>query len=135
MRSADEEPGYCSIWLFGVATGMTNACALGEPSHHRTDDCSYPARNTITSTSGVGKVNCLDLCEGLSIGTPQLKGASWHLPRPAASRFRLMHPFGAQFVRSPSSAGWRSTRRTAWRLLATYRVSMLTLTRPDATRT
>jgi len=66
------------VWLFGVATGMTNACALGEPSHHRTDATAATGsqeHHHVDERGNVGKVNCLDLCEGLSIGTPQLKGA------------------------------------------------------------
>jgi hypothetical protein len=64
------------IWLFGLAMGVANACALGESAHHR------PDANAATSLSNhhhgdeqidAAEVNCLDFCEKSSIAAPQLK--------------------------------------------------------------
>jgi hypothetical protein len=64
------------IWLFGLAMGVANACALGESAHHR------PDANAATSLSNhhhgdeqidAAEVNCLDFCEKSSSAIPQLK--------------------------------------------------------------
>lgn len=64
------------VWLFGLAMGVANACALGESAHHRAD--AKEATSTSEHHHGdeqgdAAKVNCLDFCEKSSIGTPQLK--------------------------------------------------------------
>jgi hypothetical protein len=67
------------VWLFGLAMGVANACALGEPVHHR-----YDAATTASTDADEryqhgnehgepAKVNCLDFCEKASIGAPQVK--------------------------------------------------------------
>jgi hypothetical protein len=67
------------VWLFGLAVGVANACALGEAAHHR----SVAATTTATDAglkyqhgheqADPAKVNCLDFCEKSSIAAPQLK--------------------------------------------------------------
>jgi hypothetical protein len=67
------------VWLFGLAVGVANACALGEAAHHRSN-----AATTTATDAGLkhqhgheqadpAKVNCLDFCEKSSIAAPQLK--------------------------------------------------------------
>lgn len=67
------------VWLFGLAVGVAEACALGEAAHHRSNAA------TTTATDGgqkhrygnekadPAKVNCLDFCEKSAIAGPQLK--------------------------------------------------------------
>lgn len=67
------------VWLFGLAMGVANACALGEPAHHRSDVATAPASDAVqkhehgNEQGDLAKVNCLDFCEKSSIGAPQLK--------------------------------------------------------------
>ena len=67
------------VWLFGLAMGVANACALGEQAHHR------PHASTAGETAAVqqhqhgseqadaSNLNCLDFCEKSSIAAAQLK--------------------------------------------------------------
>jgi len=64
------------VWLFGLATGVANACALGEAAY----DVATTAANLDSQVHHHGdehddaaKVNCLDFCEKSSVGAPQLK--------------------------------------------------------------
>lgn len=64
------------VWLFGLAMGVANACALEESAHHHADaevTASLPAHHHGDEQGDSGKVNCLDFCEKSSIGAPQLK--------------------------------------------------------------
>ena len=67
------------VWLFGLAMGVANACALGEQAHHRSEVVTTaapesPQKHQHGSEQGdTAKVNCLDFCEKSSIGAPQLK--------------------------------------------------------------
>ena len=67
------------VWLFGLAMGVANACALGEPAHHRSEVATTPAPDPVqkhqhgNEQGDLAKVNCLDFCEKSSIGAPQLK--------------------------------------------------------------
>lgn len=67
------------VWLFGLAMGVANACALGEPAHHRSDAATTAATDAGQNhqhgheQGDPAKVNCLDFCEKPSIGAPQLK--------------------------------------------------------------
>lgn len=67
------------VWLFGLAMGVANACALGEPAHHRSDVATPVAADTVqkhqhgNEQGDLAKVNCLDFCEKSSIAAPQLK--------------------------------------------------------------
>lgn len=67
------------VWLFGLAMGVANACALGEPAHHRSDAATTAATDVGqkhqhgNEQGAPAKVNCLDFCEKSSIGAPQLK--------------------------------------------------------------
>ena len=69
------------VWLFGLAMGVANACALGEPVHHRSDAATTAASQTAQKhhhgdeQGDAAKVNCLEFCEKSSIGAPQLKVA------------------------------------------------------------
>ena len=69
------------VWLFGLAMGVANACALGEPVHHRSDAATTAASQTAQKhhhgdeQGDAAKVNCLEFCEQSSIGAPQLKVA------------------------------------------------------------
>ncbi|MCW5663760.1 MAG: hypothetical protein KIT35_07990 [Piscinibacter sp.] len=69
------------VWLFGLAMGVANACALGEPAHHRSDVVTTPAADAVqqhqhgNEQGDLAKVNCLDFCEKSSVGVPQLKVA------------------------------------------------------------
>lgn len=67
------------VWLFGLAMGVANACALGEPVHHRSvaavtapDDAAQKHHHG-DEQGDAAKVNCLDFCEKSSIGAPQVK--------------------------------------------------------------
>lgn len=67
------------VWLFGFAMGMANACALGEPAHHKSDAASMAGGHASQKhqhgdeQGDLAKVNCLDFCEKSSIGAPQVK--------------------------------------------------------------
>lgn len=64
------------VWLFGLAMGVANACALGESAHHRADAkvaTSVPEHHHGDEQGNAAKVSCLDFCEKSSIGAPQLK--------------------------------------------------------------
>jgi hypothetical protein len=67
------------VWLFGLAMGVANACALGEAAHHRSDAATTAAVDAVQKhhhgyeQGDPTKVNCLDFCEKSSIGAPQLK--------------------------------------------------------------
>jgi len=67
------------VWLFGLAMGVANACALGEQAHHRSEVVTTaapesPQKHQHGSEQGdLAKVNCLDFCEKSSLGAPQLK--------------------------------------------------------------
>jgi hypothetical protein len=67
------------VWLFGLAMGVANACALGEPAHHRSDAATTAAVVAVqkhqhgNEKADPAKVNCLDFCEKSSIAAPQLK--------------------------------------------------------------
>lgn len=67
------------VWLFGLAMGVANACALGEQAHHRSEVVTTaapesPQKHQHGSEQGdTAKVNCLDFCEKSSLGAPQLK--------------------------------------------------------------
>lgn len=67
------------VWLFGLAMGVANACALGEPAHHHSDAATTTAADAVqkhdhgNEQGDLAKVNCLDFCEKSSIGAPQLK--------------------------------------------------------------
>jgi hypothetical protein len=67
------------VWLFGLAMGVANACALGEQAHHRSEVVTMaapesPQKHQHGSEQGdLAKVNCLDFCEKSSIAIPQLK--------------------------------------------------------------
>ncbi|MCM3566022.1 hypothetical protein [Hydrogenophaga intermedia] len=67
------------VWLFGLAMGVANACALGEPAHHRSEVATTPAADAVqkhehgNEQGDLAKINCLDFCEKSSIGAPQLK--------------------------------------------------------------
>lgn len=67
------------VWLFGVAMGVANACALGEPAHHRSDAATTAAADAGQKhhhgeeQGDAAEVNCLDFCEKSSIAASQLK--------------------------------------------------------------
>jgi hypothetical protein len=64
------------VWLFGLAMGVANACALSEPVHHRPDSASTADSQKHDHGDEQGdpaKDNCLDFCDQSSIGAPQLK--------------------------------------------------------------
>jgi len=67
------------VWLFGLAMGVANACALGEPVHHGSEVATTLATDAVqkhqhgNEQTDLAKVNCLDFCEKSSIGAPQLK--------------------------------------------------------------
>ena len=64
------------VWLFGLAMGMANACALGESAHHHAGVSAATGASEHHHGDEQGepaKVNCLDFCDKSSIGAPQLK--------------------------------------------------------------
>lgn len=64
------------VWLFGLAMGVANACALGESAHHgdgETVAASTPAHHHDDEQGDAAKVNCQDFCAKSSIAAPQLK--------------------------------------------------------------
>jgi hypothetical protein len=67
------------VWLFGLAMGVANACALGEQAHHRSDVAMAVAADAVQKHQhgdeqrDLDKVNCLDFCEKSSIAAPQVK--------------------------------------------------------------
>jgi hypothetical protein len=67
------------VWLLGLAMGVANACALGEPAHYRSDAATTAStdadqRHQHGNEQGEpAKVSCLDFCEKASIGAPQVK--------------------------------------------------------------
>ena len=67
------------VWLFGLAMGVANACALGEQAHHRSDAATTAVLDLVqkhqhgNEQRDLAKVNCLDFCEKSSVGAPQLK--------------------------------------------------------------
>jgi hypothetical protein len=67
------------VWLFGLAVGMANACALGEAAHHRSNAVTAAATDAGQNhqhgheQGDAAKVNCLDFCEKSSLAVPQLK--------------------------------------------------------------
>lgn len=67
------------VWLFGVAMGVANACALGEPAHHRSDAATTAATDAGQKhhhgeeQGDAAEVNCLDFCEKSSVAASQLK--------------------------------------------------------------
>jgi hypothetical protein len=71
------------VWLFGLAMGVANACALGESAQHRSD---WPTAADADADTDVvhrhqhgnekpdpAKVSCLEFCEKSSIVAPQFK--------------------------------------------------------------
>ena len=76
------------VWLFGLAMGVVNACALGESAqhlhHHEAVAASMQKHRLDAGTvvlehhhddeqDDAAKVNCQDFCEKSSIGAPPLK--------------------------------------------------------------
>jgi hypothetical protein len=64
------------VWLFGLAMGVANACALGESAHHRGDAkaaIGIAEHHYGDERGDSTKVNCLDFCEKSSVGAPLLK--------------------------------------------------------------
>ena len=67
------------VWLFGLAMGVANACALGEHAHHRPELATAAASDAVqkhqhgNEQGDPAKVNCLEFCEKASIAAPQLK--------------------------------------------------------------
>jgi len=76
------------MWLFGLAMGVANACALGEAGREArgaatTDHGHGDRAHAVDSVAAIGDhhradgndANCLDYCEKLSIGAPNPKVA------------------------------------------------------------
>jgi hypothetical protein len=67
------------VWLFGLAVGVANACALGVAAHHRASAATTTANDVGLKhqhgheQADPAKVNCLDFCEKSSSAAPQLK--------------------------------------------------------------
>jgi hypothetical protein len=64
------------VWVFGLAMGIANACALGGSTHH--PDTLQTMANGVSQGHAhqdgeQSKASCLDFCEKSSIGAPQLK--------------------------------------------------------------
>jgi hypothetical protein len=65
-------------WLFGLAMGVANACALGESAdHERGGDTAFAIGEHhhdghAGHDSGQGKANCLNFCEKSAVGAPKL---------------------------------------------------------------
>lgn len=104
------------VWLFGLAMGVANACALGEQAHHRSELATAAASDAVqkhqhgNEQGDPAKVNCLEFCEKASIAAPQLKLVGDEL---AALGFALpvSHLFRWPARPSPQSIGWWLTRR------------------------
>lgn len=66
------------VWLFGLAMGVANACAVGGTTHH-TDSLDggrmVNRHHHDDQDADQGRANCLDLCEKSSVGAPKLKVA------------------------------------------------------------
>lgn len=108
------------VWLFGLAMGVANACALGEPVHHRSvaavtapDDAAQKHHHG-DEQGDAAKVNCLDFCEKSSVGAPQLKAVGDALgvlgfALPAPRTFSVApcaeHTVGQLLVDSPHLRG------------------------------
>lgn len=108
------------VWLFGFAMGMANACALGEPAHHKSDAASMAGGHASQKhqhgdeQGDLAKVNCLDFCEKSSVGAPQLKAVGDALgvlgfALPAPRTFSVApcaeHTVGQLLVDSPHLRG------------------------------
>ena len=67
------------VWLFGLAMGAANACALSERAHRRADAATAAAgqdgqKHRHGSAQGeAAEIDCLNFCEKSSIGAPPLK--------------------------------------------------------------
>ena len=70
-------------WLFGLAMGVANACALWDPGHHAAVlDSSVELAghehhdlDADHHDGDDGSANCLDFCDKASVGAPKLKMA------------------------------------------------------------
>jgi hypothetical protein len=63
------------VWLFGLAIGVANACALGPPAHQEKGAAvaGLAATHHDQGDTDPGQVSCLDFCEKSSIGSLTLK--------------------------------------------------------------
>jgi hypothetical protein len=64
------------VWLFGLATGVANACVRGESVHHRTGSAASAdsqKHHRGDEQPDPAKATCLDFCEKSSIAALQLK--------------------------------------------------------------
>ena len=61
------------VWLFGLAMGVANACALGDSVHHLTEAKAVAEHHHGDEQGDAAKDNCLNFCEKSSVGAPQLK--------------------------------------------------------------
>ena len=85
------------VWLFGLAMGVANACALGDQVHHTataTVSHDSPQHHHGSEQGDPAQVDCLDFCERSSIAAPQLKVAGDGLGTPGLA----LPPSGALSV-------------------------------------
>lgn len=69
------------VWLFGIATGMANACALRVAAHHHESASASAVHHETGMSHDHGRqsqdadeqVNCLDFCEKSSVAATSLK--------------------------------------------------------------
>ena len=99
------------VWLFGLETVWPTPGRVSEPQRRRGGGDRHAGAPSWRQAGGAAKVNCLDFCEKSSIGAPQLKAVDDGI---AALGFALTisDALTVSAGRSPSSAGWRSTRHT-----------------------
>jgi hypothetical protein len=109
------------VWLFGLAMGVANACALGEQAHQRPhastagDTAAVQQHQHGSEQADAFKLNCLDFCEKSSIAAAQLKSVgdsltvlglalpvAGTLPTTASTEH---HAVGRLFVDSPRLPG------------------------------
>jgi hypothetical protein len=127
------------MWLFGLAMGVANACALGEPGREAhaaaASDHGHGERaRVVDSIATIGDhhradgndANCLDYCEKLSIGAPKPKVADdgtavVGLPIPVSARpgvIELPEPDAGHLRRSSTHLRGAPPLRTALQRLA-----------------
>lgn len=74
------------VWLFSLAMGVANACALGESTQHQSTSDTVaqmgPLHHDEDEDLDHGQANCLDFCEKSSVGAPKLQTADDSLTSP-----------------------------------------------------
>ena len=80
------------VWLFGVATGVANACAMGFSPGAEAVAAAAPSHHHDGDEGDHGKGNCHDFCQKASVTVPSAQSASDKVTLAALPMFASIAP-------------------------------------------